>query len=187
MKKIALYVVGLLLIGLAIFAGVCYFADEGKAPIVLESSEQTYQGEGVKVSFTYPDSYELQERNLTINDNMVRVITLLQKGVVIPEGGEGGTAITLAVFEEKEPISLTDWVHSMTNTFPVPTDGFDYQEIEVGGEKALAYTSTGLYESDNVAIAKGNKVYVFSASWLTRDDQILKDFARLLASVSFTK
>lgn len=187
MKKTLLITAAVLvLIAVGVYAGTQFFAKtDGKTPVV--AVETTYKNEEVGVSFAYPDTYELQERNLTINGDMVRIITLLPKGVVIPEGGEGSTAITLAVFDEKEPISLTDWVHTMTNTFPVPTDGFDYQETEVGGEKALAYTSTGLYESDNVAIAKENKVYVFSASWLTRDDQILKDFTRLLASVSFTK
>lgn len=187
MKKILLSILILVLLGTAVYAGMRYFSDGGKEPVVTLPTENTYQSEGAGVSFKYSDSYELQERNLTINNEMVRVITLLQKGVVIPEGGEGGTAITVAIFEEKEPISLTDWVHSMTNTFPVPTDGFNYQEIEIGGEKALAYTSTGLYESDNIAVSKNGKVYVFSASWLTREDQILKDYSKLMTSVSFTK
>lgn len=146
-----------------------------------------YSNDAYGISFAHPDSYGLEGRDMTINGEVVHLLTLTPKGVTIPEYGEGSTAITLSIFELSKKTSLEDWVHSMTNTYPKPQGGFSYTERVVDGTRGVSYTSTGLYESDNIALMRGNRIYVFSVSWLTRNDIILKDFDTVLASVSFTK
>ncbi len=142
-----------------------------------------YENNGV--AFSYPSSYDLQERDLTINDEVTHIVTLLPKGRTIPVNGEGGTAMTLSIFTPSKPQPLADWLRAMSSGSPAPTGGFDYQEGTVGGEPALIYSATGLYESDNIAVMKDTHAYIFSSTWLTRDDRILKDFSSLISSVSF--
>lgn len=168
----------------AYFSGV--FVSTGKRVQVAPPQEQKYTNEKFGVSFSHLDSYELQERSITINKEEVHIITLTPKGAAIPENGEGSTAITLSIFTTK-PESLKDWLKAMSNVSPSGEGGPTYVESVVGGEKALSYTSTGLYESTNIAVEKKGLVYVFSSSWMTKDDQILKDFDTLITSVAFTK
>lgn len=146
-----------------------------------------YASETAKVSFKYPDSYIIQERDLAINGDPFHLAILTRVGDVIPENGEGSTVITLSIFDLSKPQSLKEWLGTMTNIMPEPAGGYAYKEGTLGGEKSLRYTSTGLYESENVAVQIGNRVYVFSSTWLTREDQILKDFEALLSTVTFTK
>jgi hypothetical protein len=149
-----------------------------------EDTRAAYQNQTLGVTFKYPTSYQLQERDIEINKAPVHFITLAQT-TDVPQGGEGPTAMSVTVFTLDKPVPLADWLHSMQNLTPAPTGGYDYQETTVAGEPALAYSATGLYESDNVAVARGNRVYVFSVTWLTRQDPILKDFDNLLKTVSF--
>lgn len=146
-----------------------------------------YASETAKVSFKYPDSYIVQERDLTINNDPFHLVILTRVDDVIPENGEGSTVITVSIFDLSKPQPLKDWLGTMTNSMPEPAGGYVYKEGALGGEKSLRYTSTGLYESDNVAVQIENRVYVFSSTWLTREDQILKDFENLLSTVTFTK
>ena len=158
-------------------------APEGPGPS--QSQMSRFEGTEFSFSFSYPSSYLLEKREIEIGGSMATYLTLMQKGVVLPEAGEGPPGITVAVFPNREQKALADWLQGMTNAAPTPTGGFDFAEMEVDGEEALAYTSTGLYESDNVAVRHKGNIYVFSAAWLTRDDQTLRDLDAILRSVDF--
>jgi hypothetical protein len=55
----------------------------------------------------------------------------------------------------------------------------------LGGEPAVKYLYSGLYENDAVAVAHGGKKYLFFGSWAGAEDPIRSDFQSLLKTVKF--
>ena len=151
-----------------------------------ESSLTLYTNADYKIAFSYPDTYTLESHDIDITGMEGVSLVLMPKGVTLPEAGEGPPTVTVAIFKNLTQIPLAEWIQTVSGMIP-PTDGWDYTEVSVGREEAIAYTATGLYESDNVVVARGGYIYLFSASWLTREDATLKDLATLLSTVSFTK
>lgn len=148
-----------------------------------DAQTSTFDGGELHFSFAYRDTYTLEKREIEVDGVLATYLTLTPKGSVVPVAGEGPTGLTVVVFPNPRGIGLADWLQSMNNTGVMPTSGWDFAEAVVDGKDALAYTSTGLYESDNVAVSHKGAVYVFSGTWLTREDQTLKDLNALIQSV----
>lgn len=179
-------VLGVLLVLILVLTAVGAVRFSGKRAVQssdIRVATSTYSNTSLGISFMYPDSYALQERDITINKDEVHIITLTQKGVVIPENGDGSTAITLSVFTTVKGVSLPGWLQATVGA----EGSFDYQKATLGGETALEYTATGLYESDNIAAIHSGHGYIFSSTWSSHEDHILKDFSSLLSTVSFSK
>ncbi len=139
------------------------------------------------VSFTYPPTYRLSSR---IEGNAERswdVLTLVPKDYVPPTGGEGPPAISMSVFVNTEGLSLDAWVtgDARSNWKLALQDG-GLGSTTVGGQPALAYRYSGLYETNAVAVAYKGKIFLFEGGWLTPEDQVRKDFDTVLSSVQFT-
>jgi hypothetical protein len=62
-----------------------------------------------------------------------------------------------------------------------------YITTTVGGREAVEYRTTGLYEAMNYVFAGGDAIYMFSVTWLTPQDEIIRDFTRVKASFAFGK
>lgn len=185
-KKV--YLVGALLL-ICMGAGVLWVypalkTSTQKPPV--QSSLVAYRSDEHHIAFDYPDTYTLESHDFDITGVEGVYLVLMPKGVTLPEGGEGPPTVTVSIFKNPTHMPLGDWIQKQSGMIPA-SGGWDYTETKIGGEEAIAYTSTGLYESDNVAVAYGERVYVFSASWLTREDQTLKDLALILPTVTFTK
>ncbi len=162
-----------------------WFAPDGQNAVGDHSGVSRYDSEQHGLSFSYSDRYKIEERDIEVNGTMAHFITLTRKDEVAPENGEGGPAINVAIFSDLGEKPLADWLSGITNSTPMPTTGWDYQEGTIAGETAIFYSSTGLYEADNAAVARDGKAYLISAGWLTREDQILKDYDALLQSLTF--
>lgn len=160
-------------------------AEDASAPTIEKESDasSTFASPELNFAFSYPDAYALEKREIEIDGVLATYLTLTPRGVAVPAAGEGPTGLTVAVFPNPRGVGLADWLQSMNNAGVVPTSGWDFAEAVVDGKDALAYTSTGLYESDNVAVSHKGAVYVFSGTWLTREDQTLKDLDMLIRSV----
>ena len=143
----------------------------------------TFESDELHLSFKYPGTYTLVKREIDVNGSLATYLTLTHTGETTPEAGEGPTGLTLAIFPNPKNLDLADWLHSMNSTAPTPTSCFDFAETRVDGNDALTYTSTGLYESDNVAVSHKGAIYIFSGSWRTREDQTVKDLGALITSV----
>lgn len=155
-------------------------SDEVALSVPVASS--TYSNAKFGVSFAYAPNLLLSERDLVVNGSGVHLVAINQKKEGQYAAGEGDPGINISIFPNPAHMPLPEWLQSMHNG---STGGFDYKEAIIGGERAIIYTATGLYESDNAAIAKGNFVYVFSGSWITRSDALLKVFSSLLSTVHF--
>jgi hypothetical protein len=139
------------------------------------------------VTFSYPSTYALETHELDIEGMKGKYLTLTPADIELPDAGEGPPGITIEIFENKKRISLEKWLESNTHGTSALASHWKPDEQVVGGEKGITYTASGLYESDNIAVSHGEKIYVFSASWATRDDQTLKDLQSVLTSVQFIK
>jgi hypothetical protein len=182
--------IALIAVALAVVAVGVYVFSGAK----LEAPQQAEQNGGAELSrfedkelslaFSYSPDYTLEKREIEVGGAMATYLTLIPADYVPPQGGEGPPALTVAVYPNPQGKPLADWLAGMTNAAPTPTGGWDFSEATIDGRDGLAYTSTGLYESDNVAVAANGNIYVFSAAWMTREDRTLNELDTLLRSVN---
>jgi hypothetical protein len=179
-----------LLIGivvLAVIAGGMYYWQKSKpadTPAPVTTTPVVYDSSTDGLSFSYPSSYKLDEHQLDITTMKGKYLTLTPKNVQVPQDSEGPPGLTVEIFENPRNTALADWLKEITSGTP-PVEGASTTSIAVAGEPGIKYQATGLYESDNVATKHGTHIYVFSASWLTRQDQTLRDLDTLLSTVQF--
>lgn len=149
------------------------------------SAVSDYSSQELGIHFSYPKQYAFNFRHDSFKGMEIHVITMLDTMVVVPDMSEGPTAISLIELPITPTSTLEAWVqnNSISNFYLSPDKTFS--PTTVGGQPALAYTYSGLYESDAVAVQHAGKIYLFSASWLDAQDPIRTDFKNLLSSVTF--
>jgi hypothetical protein len=140
------------------------------------------------LTFYYPERYELSSRTEGNAERQWDVLVLLEKtNAPVGEGTEGPPAITVGVYPNTEGYTLEQWIKGdARSNFKLSTDQ-KLTPTTVGGLPALAYGHTGLYETDAVAVAAYDKIFVFSAGWLERSDRMRQDFQDILKTVKFTQ
>ncbi len=137
------------------------------------------------VSFKYPDSYELASHTVGTSERQWDVLVLLPKGYVAPQGGEGPPAITMSVFQNPEALGLEAWVKGdARSNYKLSQDGA-MTAGRVGGEEALFYNHSGLYEFDAVAVKHDGKIFLFEAGFDDQANPIRSDFSNLIKTVQF--
>jgi len=139
------------------------------------------------VSFLYPDTYELSSRTDGNGERSWDVLVLLPKGYVPPQNGEGPPAISVSVFSNVEGYPLETWIKGdAKSNWKLAAPDATLKNTTVGGEPALAYRYSGLYETNAVAVARGGRLFLFEVGWLAPGDRIVRDFQNLLDTVEFT-
>lgn len=138
------------------------------------------------VSFLYPDSYELSSRTEGNGERLWDILVLLPKEYVLPANSEGPPVISMSVFQS-DGAAVETWVRgNARSNFKLSADD-TLTGTMVGGEPALAYRYSGLYEADAVAVAHRGKIFLFEVGWLTPEDKIVEDFQNLLDTVEFSQ
>lgn len=144
------------------------------------SSEEGY-------SFMYPNTYELSSHTEGNAERQWDVLVFLPKGYVPPEAGEGPATIAVSSFPNPEGFDVETWVKGdARSNWKLTLDDRASTTTTVGGEPALWYHYSGLYETDAVAVAKGDRIFLFTVGYLGREDQVRKDFNALLKTVQWT-
>ena len=139
------------------------------------------------VSFLYPDTYGLSSRTDGNGERSWDVLVLLPEGYVPPQNGEGPPAISVSVFSNVERYPLETWIKGdAKSNWKLAAPDAMLKNITVGGEPALAYRYSGLYETNAVAVARGGRLFLFEVGWLAPGDRIVGDFQNLLDTVEFT-
>ncbi|MBF2079691.1 MAG: hypothetical protein IGR76_14515 [Synechococcales cyanobacterium T60_A2020_003] len=87
--------------------------------------------------------------------------------------------ITVQVFENPDQRPLTDWKSELSSP--------DVQPLQVGEQEAIAFSSTGLYEHDNVVVSTPDGKYVlrFSVGYFDANDPMRQDFQDIVSSLTF--
>jgi hypothetical protein len=153
-----------------------------EAPVV-----PVYTSSKYGVTFSYPDTYALQERELGNAERWHHSIVLINKEWLakMPDGGEGPPAIGVDIYQNNlDKLSLEEWVRGTSlSNFKLSTDG-KLSLASVAGAKAFYYQWDGLYRGESYVTTHSGNIVVFSATYNAEDDQIRKDFREVLGSVS---
>lgn len=150
----------------------------GSAAAPADSGIETYRLEALGISFDYPSAvYDVQT-------HQEGTVALLPAGFVPPQDGEGPPSITITSLDNAGGLALEEFLKKEPRTNFALSDQ-KLSTTTVGGRLAYAYSHSGLYETDAVAVATGEKVYVFAAGWMQADDRIRQDFKDIIKSVKF--
>lgn len=191
MSLLAKIILGLLVVGVAAF-GIAFATSrylvsrlDGTGRVQTPQNNLLQYASEDGLSFMYPSTYELSSRTEGNGERQWDVLVLLPAGYQAPQGGEGPPAIVVGVYPNPEALGLEQWVRGDNRSnFKLSSDE-GLTPTSVGGKPALAYRHSGLYETDAVAVAAGDTVFVFSAGWLDTSDAIRSDFQNLLKTVQF--
>lgn len=149
----------------------------------------TYSNGTYGISFKYPDSYVLTEKDSGTPERNRHTITLISKADAAPmnasssPAGEGPTSITLDFFQNNlDNQSITDWVKGNNASNFKLSDGVA-TPASVAGVPAITYTWDGLYGGNTIVFAHKNNIVMASMTYLTYQDDIWKDFGTLIQSL----
>lgn len=182
MKNSLIFAVALVVIAISAYA---LLDRNAAAPTHTFTAATTYDSDAAKVSFKYPDSYSLESRSDSFEGSPITIATLTVKGAEIPDQSEGPPAISMLAIPNPGNLALEDWIKAKSiSNFSLSSDK-KLSPVSVGGEPGLAYSHSGLYENDAVAVARGGKIYLFSASWADASSTMRADFQNLLKTVTF--
>lgn len=184
MKKLVVFLILLLLVGAIILS-----RDKEKGT---EEVRNLYQSETFNLSLSYPSNYFIGFQETFEGERRQNFVVLAEdtpenRRVFAGEepGREGPPTITIAVYQNNlDNYTAKSFVENTNFSNFKLSDGV-ITEMSVGGEVGLRYHATGLYENENVVIARPDYVYMFTAFYLTLEDEILKNFESLLESIKF--
>lgn len=172
---------------LVALAGLGYFL-----PAMQTTSPRTYGSETYGISFSYPAKYLVTEFEEGTGERGRHTLVLIEdteenRAILAGErpGTEGPPTIVVGIFQnDLDGYTAESFVKNTSFSNFKLSDGA-LEEATVGGEGALRYDATGLYENKNAVVARTKYVYMFTAYYNSPDDPILSDFEEVLASVSF--
>lgn len=136
------------------------------------------------LTFTYPTTYNLTEREIGNAERLHKQLTLINKSEELREMSEGPTAITIDIYQNNlDKLAVEEWVNgSSDSNFKLSPDG-KLESLSFAGFKALTYQWDGLYRGETVAVATPDYIYAFAVTTITPDDDIRRDFYQLLETV----
>lgn len=167
----------------AVWASIAFVVrtEEGR---VSESSTVRYSSSRPELSFDYPYRYHLAEKDISSGARTIYSLVLTE-GEPNPENSEGPTAITVDIFQnDLDMYTAGEFATSTSQSNWKLGDG-TLTPVTVGGKEGLSYTWSGLYEGKSIVVARPDYVYMFSVTWMTPEDQIIRDFDGLIKTVSF--
>lgn len=134
------------------------------------------------ISFSYPESYRLDERDTGGR----HVITLVDKEFLAASttASEGPTSITVEIFPNTNELSPSEWVKATPASNFALSSGTLASSMQSGTE-AVAYLWDGLYRGESYVFSQNGNIYMLSVTYMDAGDRIRKDFVRLLKSVQF--
>jgi hypothetical protein len=155
---------------------------------ITESAPNTerFESHHVGLAFDFPNHYaqELKHVNEDTPDEY-HVFVLTDASSTAPENGEAPPAITIAGIDVASSTDLEEWVKADKRSNYYLASDKTLAPTAVGGEPALAYRYSGLYENDAIAVKHQDRLYVFSVSWMAAGDQIRRDFDGIIKTTSY--
>lgn len=148
---------------------------------------QTYTSANLGVSFVYPDTYTVQESDVSAEGLPFHTIVLMDKqdAAHIPQNGEGPTAITFQFFvNDHKAKTLEEWIRTtQASNFQLSPDKV-LTPRTVAGASGFSYTWDGLYRGQSVVFPHGDHVIIASVTSMATQDPILSDFESILSSLT---
>lgn len=155
---------------------------------------KTYTSQKLGLSFSYPASYFVEEKNIGNGEREIYQIELTadtQENRLVREGKtpprEGPTAITITNYQNNlDNLSVEQWVKNTNDSnFKLSPDG-KIEAVRIAGtHEALTYHWSGLYEGTTIAFAHNTSINTLSVTYISPNDQIVKDFDIVKSSLEF--
>lgn len=137
------------------------------------------------VTFKYPDTYSLSSKHHSMAGASWDSVEFVNKNVTVPQNSDGPESISLQVFDDSAGLPLDKYIKNDVRTNFQLSSSHSLSSSTIGGEPALIYQYTGLYENDVVAVLHNKKVFLFSVSWSQTVEPIRHDFSSMLSTVTF--
>lgn len=174
-KKISVTV---LIISLVIAESLVFFGGRTDAAFTV------YRSDSLGISFAYPKTYFVVERELGNGERYHHQVALYQdskenRDVLAGKspGREGPVSITLDLYQnDLDKLPLETWIKTMGDSNFKLGNGVLVPDT-VSGNPALSYVYSGLYENKVTAFTKDGSIALLAVSYINPGDQILKDFA----------
>lgn len=179
----------LLIIGGAVY----FFLSKGGLPTA-SGNIKTYISDTFGFSFSYPTKYFLEEKEVGNAERYHYAIILTEdteENRLVREGKspgrEGPVAITFDVYQnDLDALTLQQWVEG-TNDSNYKLAKGPYATSTAGGETSIIYEWSGLYEGRTVVVTLGNVILAISVTYISPEDEILKDFFGIFETIRFVK
>lgn len=185
LKKLIIGCIGIFVIALVTIGAYVVSLSTPPAESSNHTSMRTYANEQYGLSFSYPDTYELTERDAQGSaERAHHTITLINHAdLPLPVDGEGPPAITIDIYQnDLDHLTTSTWIRNdARSNFKLSPEG-RLATTTVDGSEALSYRWSGLYEGTTVAIARTAWVYAFTVTYLQMGDPIVQDFVALRES-----
>ena len=170
---------------------VLIFLAYAYATYIQPSSLKIYDSADLGIKFEYPSTYFLSESEVGFGQRRHYSIILTtdtqgSRDMITGKAvGEGPTAITIDAYQNDiDGYSTEDWIRgSGISNFRLSNGAL--KQATVSGHHALQYSWSGLYEADSIVVATRRYVLSFTATHLTKTDQIRIDFEDLIKTVKF--
>lgn len=155
---------------------------------------KTYTSQKLGLSFSYPASYFVEEKNIGNGEREIYQIELTadtQENRLVREGKtpprEGPTAITITNYQNNlDNLSVEQWVKNTNDSnFKLSPDGkIENTSLIQGSHQALSYKWSGLYEGKTTVFTHSSNIIAVSVTYLTPQDPIISDYTKLLDSMA---
>jgi hypothetical protein len=154
-----------------------------------KSSMVPYINRNYGLQFEYPSNLYFKEKTKaeSVADLSIVLVENTKESAGYIEGNpttsEAPISIMIDVHSNPSQIGPRSWAEKNANWNIANKSSII--PIEIGGQTGISYTSTGLYESKTYVVSLGSNIYTFSVSWMTQNDQLLRDFDMIINSVVF--
>ncbi len=184
--KLSIAILGVILV----ISGL-WFVMANKAVIEpdTKSTWKTYASEKVGITFTYPDKYFLEERELGDGHKGHLAIILTEdtkENQDVREskapGRDGPVAITFDFYQSPDESSILQWVKENKASNFTLSNG-TYVETTLASKPAISYSWDGLYQADNIVVAHQDFIASIVVTYITPEDQIRKDFQEIIKTI----
>ncbi len=177
-----------ILLLLVVLVGLIWFSrTQNKS---LESDKKAYKSISYGISFLYPENYFLEERpagngersrfNIILTEN-TEENRLVREGKT--PGREGPVSISVNIFQNLENQPIESWVRGMSDSNYKLGNG-ELLPVTIGGNNALSYRWSGLYEGNSVVLSHKGNIIMMSTTFLSPTDPIVDIFESILETTT---
>ncbi|HVU75535.1 MAG TPA: hypothetical protein VHD38_01700 [Candidatus Paceibacterota bacterium] len=177
MNKKNLYIAIAIVVACVLLGFLAYSA------ITYRTPQKSYESTAYGISFSYPETYTLQESDISEGAKHHEISLIDTKALAsAPSESEGPTAMTFDIYPANGKDTETWIEQTQASNFNLSVDK-QMHDATVDGTPAVAYTWDGLYRGNSFVFAHKGNIVMASVTYMTTDDQILKDFTGVLKSV----
>jgi len=185
MKKIGVAVVLVLVLG-----GILWVLSKNEIPTV---PSQVYSSEKLGFSFEYPEGYFISETDQSTGERehysiVVFEDTPFNRSLVAGEviDTDAPPTITITLFQNNlDNYTARSFVEG-TSFSNFKLSDSNLTEVTIDEEPGLRYKADGLWQSNNVVVAKPQFVYMFTGFYNSPEDEIVGVFEDILKTVKFS-